>query len=264
MLEEGNEVGRDGDELLGRHVHERGNRRIHLQEITAVTNRDAAADKAAFFVNLIVRLGDVVVLLLIRREVFDLVGDYTVLDGTIRSLDEAEFVDPGVGAKGVDQTDVRAFWCLNGADSPVVGRMHVPHLEPGAVSVQTARTESGKAAFVSQFGQGVDLVHELAELAAAKEVAYDGAEGLRIYQLGRSHGVHAHIKESHALLDQALRAGEAHAALVGQQLSHGAHSAAAQVVNVIKQALVGAQLEEVAHGADHIIGIKHAHVGVCL
>jgi hypothetical protein len=112
--------------------------------------------------------------------------------------------------------------------------MNVTNFEAGAVTIQTARSECGETALVGQFGQRIDLVHELAELAAAKEVAHDGGERLRIDELGGRHGVHVHVKQGHALLDQTLGAGQAHAALVGEKLAHGAHAAAAEMVDIIR------------------------------
>ena len=67
-----------------------------------------------------------------------------------------------------------------------------------------------------EFGQRIDLIHELRELTAAKEVPDDGGEGFRIDEFLRRHAFHALIKEGHALFDETLGAGEADAALIGQ------------------------------------------------
>ena len=88
-----------------------------------------------------------------------------------------------------------------------------------------------------QLGQRIDLVHELRELAAAEEIADDRRKRLRVDQLLRRHGFDALIEQRHALLDQALGAGQAHAALVGEQFAHRAHAAAAQVVDVVQRCL---------------------------
>jgi hypothetical protein len=45
------------------------------------------------------------------------------------------------------------------------------------------------------------------------------------------------IEQRHALLDEAFGAGQADAALVGEQFAHRAHAAAAQVVNVVQRCL---------------------------
>jgi hypothetical protein len=68
----------------------------------------------------VVGLGDVVIFFLIGGEVFDLIGHTPSLTRAIRRFDEAELVDAGVGAEGVDQTDVRTFRRLNRADTTIV------------------------------------------------------------------------------------------------------------------------------------------------
>jgi hypothetical protein len=112
--------------------------------------------------------------------------------------------------------------------------MHVADLEAGAVAGKTARPKGGEAALVRQLGERIGLVHELRELAAAEEIADDGGERLRIDQLLRRHALDVHVEQRHALLDQALRAGQADAALVGEQFAHGADAAAAEVIDVVQ------------------------------
>ena len=142
--------------------------------------------------------------------------------------------------------------------------MNVTHFETSAVTIQTARPESGETALVRQFGQRIDLVHELAELAAAEEVTHDGGERLRIDELGGSHGVHVHVEQGHALFHQTLGAGQAHAALVGEQFTHGTHTAAAEMVNIIQNALTFTQVEEVAQCRNDVLSGEDAHFGVDL
>ena len=115
--------------------------------------------------------------------------------------------------------------------------MHVANLETGAIAREAAWPEGGQTPLVRQLGQRIDLIHELRKLAAAKEVADDGRQRLRVDQLLRRHGFDALIKQRHALLDEALGAGQADAALIGEQFAHGAHPAAAQVINVIQTCL---------------------------
>jgi hydroxyethylthiazole kinase-like sugar kinase family protein len=56
----------------------------------------------------------------------------------------------------------------------------------------------------------------------------------------------------HALLDQTLGAGQAHAALVGEQVRPRTDAAAAQVVDVVDRALALAQVDQVADGGNQI------------
>src|SRR2546430_1463146 len=81
--------------------------------------------------------------------------------------EEAEVMDAGEGGQRSDEADVGTFGSFDGADASVVGRVHVANLEPGAIAGEAAGPEGGEAAFVGEFGQRVDLIHELAELAAA-------------------------------------------------------------------------------------------------
>ena len=89
-------------------------------------------------------------------------------DLAVRRLDEAEVVDPRVGRERRDQADVRAFRRLDRTDAAVVRRVHVAHLEAGALARETARAERREAALVRDLGERVRLVHELRELATSR------------------------------------------------------------------------------------------------
>ena len=89
-------------------------------------------------------------------------------DLAVRRLDEAEFVDPGIGRHRVDQTDVRTFRRLDRADAAVVRRMNVADFEAGAIAVETAWPEGGETALVRQLGERVRLIHELRQLASGR------------------------------------------------------------------------------------------------
>ncbi len=58
--------------------------------------------------------------------------------------------------------------------------------------------------------------------------------------------------------DEALRAGEAHAALVGEELADGADAAAAEVVDVVDDALALAQADEVLGRGDDVGALEDA------
>ena len=115
--------------------------------------------------------------------------------------------------------------------------MHVADFEARAIATQTARPEGGETALVGQLGQRVGLIHELAELAAAEEVAHDGGERLRVDQLLRRHPIDVDVEQGHALFDQTLGAGQADAALVGEQFAHRPDAAAAEVIDIVEHAL---------------------------
>ena len=123
--------------------------------------------------------------------------------------------------------------------------MNIAHFKSGAVAAQATRPQRGQPALVRQLGQRIDLIHELAELRAAKEIANDRRERLGIDELLRRHLLDALIEQRHAFLDEAFRARKADAALVGEQLADGANATAAQVVNVIHAALALLEAEQI-------------------
>ena len=87
-----------------------------------------------------------------------------------------------------------------------------------------------------EFRERINLIHELRQLAAAKEIADDRRKRLRIDELLRRHLFHRLIEQRHAFLDETFGAREADAALVGEQFTNGADAAAAQMINVVKRA----------------------------
>ena len=232
--------------------------RLHFEEVTPVADGNLVRGEVAFRVHRRVRLRDEVMLLAVGGQIVDLLGHAAILDLAVRRFDEPKLVDPGEGAHGRDQTDVRAFRRLNGTDAAVVRGMHVTYLEPSPVSGKTSRPEGAQAALVRQLGQRIGLVHELAQLRAAEEVADDRAQRLRVNELLRGHAVHVHVEQGHTLLDQALRAGEAHAALIGQEFAHGADAAATQVINVVQGAFTPTETDEVFHRSDEVFRLQRA------
>ena len=214
--------------------------------VAGVTAHDQVLGEAAAVVDLRVRLRDRVAALFHRREVDHLVGDAAVLDLAVGRLDEAVFVHPRIGRERVDQTDIRAFRRLDRADAAVMRRVHVAHLEAGALARQTARTERRETPLVRDLGQRIGLVHELRELRRAEELAHRGGRRLGVDQVLRHDGVD--IDRRHALLDRALHAQQADAVLVLHQLADRAHPAIAEMVDVVDLALAVAQIDQ---RADH-------------
>ena len=237
VLEEGNQAGGHGDELLRRDVHVVDLGRLDLEEVAAITHGHLIGEELALLVDRHIRLRDEVVLLAVAGEEVDLVGDAAVDHLAVRRLDEAEVIDPRKGGHRRDEADVRTFRRLDRTDAAVVRGMHVAHLEAGAIAREAAWPKGRQTALVGQLGERIGLIHELRELGAPEEIADHGGERLRIDQLLRRHALDVHVEQGHALLDQALGAGEAHAALVGEQLAHGADAAGAEVIDIIEHAL---------------------------
>ncbi len=139
VLEERDQRRGDRNELLRRHVHE-----VHLVgrnelHVAGMAHDHEIVGEAAARVDGGVGLRDRVAPLLHRREIDHLVGDAAVLHLAVRRFDEAVFVHPRVGRERIDQADVRPFRRLDRTDAPVMGRVHVAHLEAGPLAGKTAR-----------------------------------------------------------------------------------------------------------------------------
>ena len=179
----------------------------------------------------------------------DEVEHVAVLDLAVGRLDEPELVDPRVAAQRADQTDVRTFRRLNRADAPVVRRVDVADLEPGALARQTARPERRETRLCVT-RQRVGLVHELRQLRRPEELANRGHDRLRVDQVVRHRRRHF-LVDRHLLLDGALHPDQADAELL-EELAHGADAAVAQVIDVVDVGRVAAQLEQIA---DHFVEV---------
>ena len=226
------------------------------RELVAVAAGHQLVDELAVLVELGVRLRDHVLAFLDRRQVLDVLGDLAVLHAPVRRLDEAEVVGARVEGERVDEADVRAFRRLDRADAAVVRRVHVAHLEAGALAREAARAERRDAALVRDLGQRVGLVHELRQLRGAEELLDRRGDGLRVDQVVRHQVLALGLRE--ALAHRALDAHQARAELVLGQLAHRAHAAVAEVVDVVDLAAAVAQLDQdLDHRDDVVVGQRH-------
>ena len=209
--------------------------------------------KHAVLVHRLGGLGDDVLVLLIGGHILHLVGQAAgaLLHLAVGGHQEAVLIGAGVGGQVVDQADVGTFRGLNGAETAVVAVVHVSHVEAGALAAQAAGAQGGHTALVGQLGQGVGLVHELAQRGGAEELLDGRGDGADVDEaLG---GDDVQILQGHALADHALHAAEADAELVLQQLAHAADAAVAQVVDVVGLADAVGQAVEVVDGGEDIV-----------
>ena len=121
--------------------------------------------------------------LLHRREIDHLIGDAAVLHLAVGRLDEAVFVHPRIGRERIDQADIRPFRRLDRTDAAVMRRMHVAHLEAGALAREPAGPERGKTPLVGDLRQRIGLIHELRELRGAEELAHRRRRRLGVDQV---------------------------------------------------------------------------------
>ena len=88
-------------ELLRRHVHVLDLVGRDVADLAAAgTHEHALVEEVALLVDARVRLRDDVLVLVVGREVRDLVGDAALLDLAVRRLDEAEPVDAARSSTG--------------------------------------------------------------------------------------------------------------------------------------------------------------------
>ncbi|MCY1501411.1 hypothetical protein D9M68_354870 [compost metagenome] len=256
MLEERNQRGSDGNDLLRRNVHQGHVFRRLDGEFVEVTNSYQLVDQTALLVEGRRSLRDHVIGFFDRREEDDLVGHLTFLDHTVRALEEAVLVGAGIGRQGVDQTDVRTFRGFDRAHAAVVGRVYVTNLEARALTGQTAWAECGNAALVGDLGERVVLVHELRQLAGAEELLDRGSHRLGVDQVLR-HQAFA-FGHGQTFLDRALYTHQANAELVLGHFADATDATVTQVVDVVDDALAVTDGDQGLQNLDDVFPAQHA------
>ena len=254
VLEEGNQRGGDGRNLVRRHVDVLDLLRRHQWEVTLEAGLDDVVLERAVIVEAHRRLRDDGAVLLLGGQVGDALSanlGYALLDFAVRRLDEPEAVHLGVHAKGADQTNVRSFRRLDGAEATVVRVVHVTDLKTGALTGETTGTEGRDAALVRHLAQRVGLVHELAQLVRSEERVDHGAQRLGVDEVGR--GEHLVVAHVHALADRPGHPGETHTELVVELLAHRPDAAVGEVVDVVHIGLRVHEVDEELDDEDDVI-----------
>ena len=250
VLQERDQRSRHRHDLLRRHVDEADLVRGGHGELVLVTAAHQVRGEAAAVIHLGVGLGDDVLAFLDGGQEHDLVGDAAVLHLAVRRLEEAVGVGAGVHGQRVDEADVRTFRGLDRAHAAVVGRVHVAHLEAGALAGQAAGSQCRHAALVGDLGERVVLVHELRELRGAEELLDRGRHRLGVDQFLGHQALG--LGQRQALLHGALDAHQADAEHVLRHLTHGTHAAVAEVVDVVHHAVAVADVDQHAQRVDDV------------
>ena len=107
---------------------------------------------------------------------------------------------------------------------------------------------------MGQFGERIDLVHQLTQLAAGEEFADGISEWLRINELLRRDGINALVILVDAGLDGLDYVLEAGAALIGQELADVTDATRTQVVDVVDRTVTGTELTKQFRGFDNVLG----------
>ncbi len=213
VLQERNQGGGDRGNLVGGDV-DQVNILTRQDRVVGQTAHLHLVAQQAVLVHRSVGLGDTHIVFLFSGQENRLLVELhlAIHHTTIRGDDETEVVNLGKDAQRGDKADVRTFRGLDCTETAVVGVVHVTHLEAGALTRQTARTQGGDSALVRDLRQGVRLVHKLGELVGAEERVHHGRERLGVDQVRRSeHLVVAHV---HLLTDGASHSVQAQTELV--------------------------------------------------
>ncbi|OIQ79565.1 hypothetical protein GALL_386840 [mine drainage metagenome] len=128
-----------------------------------------------------------------------------------------------------------------------MGRVHVAHLEAGALARQAARSQGGDTAFVGDLGERIGLVHELRQLARTEKFLDRRRNRFGVDQIVRHQIVRLCLIQP--LLDRPLDAHQAGAELVLGQFADRAHAPVAEMVDIVDLAPAIPELDQ---DADHV------------
>src|SRR5262249_21385967 len=156
--------------------------RLDVNEVAPSSAYHFVGREFAAVANLGIGLGDNKSFLTVGGEIIEMTAYLAVINLSIWRLQEPEIVDAGESSERRNQTNVRACRRFDRANAAIVGRMNVADFESGAIARKTAWSKSRQPALVRQFGQRIDLVHELRKLASTEEVADDGGQRFRVDQ----------------------------------------------------------------------------------
>ena len=137
MLKEWNQRCCHRNDLRGRNVHELHTLGARQGEFISIPAGNQFIGQLTLAVQPGIRLGDHVSTFFDRREVDRLIGHLPVDHLAVRCLQKAVFVRPREESERVDQTDVRAFRRLDGADTAVMGGMDIAYLKARAFAGQS-------------------------------------------------------------------------------------------------------------------------------
>ena len=185
VFQERNQGSGGRNDLQRRDVHVLDTFRANHHGFTVFTGAHQFLSQATFVIQLGVSLADDVLTFFNSGEVINLIGHLAVNHLTIRRFQEAVFIQASIQSQRVNQTNVRAFRRFNRAQTTVVSRVHVTHFEACAFTGQTTGTQSGNTTLMGDFRQRIGLVHELAQLAGAKEFTNSSGNRLTVDQILR-------------------------------------------------------------------------------
>ena len=250
MFEEWNQGCADGNDLFRGYVHQVDFVWFSFEHVSAAAAGYVLMNEMTFCIQRFTGLRDDLVFFDISGYVLAFVRNLSINDLTVRRFDQAVFIDdPVVGQRG-NQTDVRAFRRFYRAHASIVGIMNVADFEPCAFTGQTARSQCGQTAFMSQFCQRVSLVHELGQLGTSEEFLDSCNNRTDVDKSLRGHLVL--ILGGHSFTNDSFHTGQADAELVLQQFAYAAYAAVAEMVDIIALAIALHHVQQVIDACDDV------------
>ena len=166
ILQERNQCSSHREYHLRRYVHVIKHLAFIFLCLISVTTGYILMKEMSLFIQRLIRLCYMIIILFICCHIDNLICDTRIfricfIDFTIRSLNETVLVNSCIRCKGVDQTDVRTFRCLNWTHSSIMRIVNVSNLETCTITRQTARTQSRQTSLMCQLTKRVILIHKL-------------------------------------------------------------------------------------------------------
>ena len=144
-----------------------------------------------------------------------------------------------------------------------MGWVYVTHFKACTLTCQTAGAQSRYTAFVRHFWQWVGLVHELRQLARAKELFNRSWNRFRIDQIMWHQVVWFSLVQT--LFNGTLNTSQARTELVLSQLTYWTHTTVTQVIDVVYFTVTIAQFNQ-SRNRNHDVFIgqnKILFIGLC-
>ena len=198
--------------------------------------------QCAFFIQFGIGLCNHIATFFNRRQVIDLVGYFAINHTAVWGFQETIFIGTRIHRQRVDQTNVWTLWCFNRTHTTIMGWVYVTHFKACTFTCQTAGAQSRYTAFVRHFWQWVGLVHELRQLARAKELFNRSRNRFRIDQIMWHQVVWFSLVQT--LFNGTLNTSQARTELVFSQLTYWTHTTVTQVIDVVYFTVTIAQFNQ--------------------
>ena len=193
---------------------------------------------------------------LIGSQPTNFVSDLSFFDHRVRRDQESIIIHARINRETGNQTNVRAFRCLNRANTTVVRNVNIANLKARTLSIQTTRAQRRQTSLVSQLGKRVRLVNDLRQFTATEKVLNRCRNTLWIDKAPRSHVFL--ILKAHPLLNSSTKLQETFSKLIRSQLIDRSQTSVTQVINIIDMSIlsVDRKLKQITHGREDIIRTK--------